>query len=184
MTKDVFLELDDVKTEGDALAKSFQGALQRNPTYREGVGEGKRKEFRAEWAKLIREESCCYFQPAQPISDIQHCETIRRISENLSHRFEKILKEGRLRFGTSQKALNLYLKYLWRLGKVATPPHCPLDSNVLAQGGVTGAWTKCNGNEQYMEWINELRKRAAPLCLAEWEYQAWLQTPSTKARLG
>src|SRR5438094_8884798 len=118
MTKDVFLGLDGVKTEGDALAKSFQGALQRNPTYREGVAEAKRKEFRAEWAKLIREESCCYFQPAQPVSDIQHCETIRRVSENLSRRFEKILEEGRLRFGTSQKALNLYLKYLWRLGKV------------------------------------------------------------------
>src|SRR6266852_4349958 len=63
MINDTFLEEDNVKTEGDAVTKSFAGALQHNPTYREGVSEGRRKEFRTEWAKLIREESHCYVQP-------------------------------------------------------------------------------------------------------------------------
>jgi len=183
MANDFFLFVDGVRTERDALTKAFQGALQHNSTYREGVGEKRRKEFRAEWAKMIHEKACRYVRPTQPITDIQHCETIRRISDKLSRNFEGILKESRLRFGTSQKALNLYLKYLWRLGQVATPPHCPLDSNVLAQGGASGAWTKCDREEQYMEWINTLRKAAAPLCVAEWEYNAWLQAPITKARL-
>jgi len=174
MINDTFLEEDNVKTEGDAVTKSFAGALQHNPTYREGVSEGRRKEFRTEWAKLIREESHCYVQPTEPISDIQHCEAIRRISESLSLRFEGILKKGRLRYGTSQKAMNLYLKYLWRLGKAATPPHCPIDSIVLGKGRISGAWTKCDSEKQYMEWIDALRIRAESLCLAEWEYQVWL----------
>jgi hypothetical protein len=175
MENDPFLKADGVKTEGDAVTMSFKGALQRNRTYREGVREGRRKEFRTEWAKLIREESNRYVQPAQPISDIQHCEAIRRIAESLSHRFEEILEDGRLRYGTSQKAFNLYLKYLWRLGKAATPPHCPLDSIVLAKGKVSGAWTKCDSQKQYMGWITALRTISASPCLAEWEYQVWLQ---------
>ena len=183
MTNDVFLVLDGVRTEPDALKKAFQGALQHNSTYRDGTGEVRRREFRTAWAKLIREEASRYVRPTQPITDIQHCESILRISKKLSYDFEEILKNSRLRLGTSQKALNLYLKYLWRLGQVARPPHCPLDSIVLAQGGVVGAWTKCDREEQYMEWIGTLRKAAAPLCLAEWEYHAWLQAPSTRARL-
>jgi hypothetical protein len=175
MTNEPFLEVDGVSTEEDAMVKSFQGALQRNLTYQKGVGEGRKKEFRTEWARLIREESHSYVQPAQAISDIQHCEAIRRISEGLSQKFGSILVGGRLRYGTSQKALNLYLKYLWRLGETVMPPHCPLDSIVLAKGGVIGAWTKCDSETQYMQWIDALRMRAASLSLAEWEYQVWLE---------
>jgi hypothetical protein len=38
-----------------------------------------------------------------------------------------------MRIGLAQKALNLYLKYLWCLGEIHEPPHCPLDSIVLGQ---------------------------------------------------
>lgn len=172
---DLFLEADGVKTEGDAAGKSFAGALQHNSTYLEGVGENSRRQFRAEWAKLIRAESKVYVRLVQPVSDNAHCEAIRRIADSLSDNFGKILK-GPLRFGTSQKALNLYLKYLWRLGNCTTPPpHCPVDSIVLAEAKIHGAWTKCNSERQYMEWIEALRMKAQPQCLAEWEYRVWLQ---------
>jgi hypothetical protein len=132
---DRFLELDRVQTEGDAMTKSFAGALQRNPTYRKGVSERKKKEFRAEWAKLIRQESQRYVQPAQPILDDQHCAAIRSISKRLSDNFADILRDGRLRFGTSQKALNLYLKYLWRLGNVEAPPTARLTATCSIKEG-------------------------------------------------
>jgi hypothetical protein len=144
MVSDPFLEVTGVNTEEDAMRETLKSALQQrqNKVYaRDEVGS-ERKAFRSELARLIREESQRYTQPNQPMSDIQHCGNIRRISDTLSHSFGNILKGGRMRYGTSQKALNLYLKFLWRLGKAATPPHCPVDSNVLEAAGIIGSWTR------------------------------------------
>jgi len=57
---DAFLEADGVKTEADAMRESIKAALQRNRTYKRQVADHRRKEFRTEWARLIREESQRY----------------------------------------------------------------------------------------------------------------------------
>jgi len=154
------------------MSNALQAALQHNKTYRTGSDYRTRDVFRTDWAKFIVEEAQRY---AQPVSDVQHCEAIQRISDSLRGRFGQLLSDGHLRFGTSQKALNLYLKFLWRLKKAPTPPHCPVDSIVLHAGGINGKWTKCDSVEQYMGWIDTLRAKAKPLCLAEWEHGIWLR---------
>ena len=169
---DPFLDVTRVNNEWSAMSNAIQAALQHNKTYGAASDDGMRDSFRAEWGKFIREESQRY---TQSVSDVQHCEGIQRISDRLRVRFGQLLSDGHLRFGTSQKALNLYLKFLWRLGKVATPPHCPVDRIVLNAGGIDGVWTKCDSAQQYMGWINALRARARPLSLAEWEHQMWLR---------
>ena len=80
-----------------------------------------------------------------------------------------------MRFGTSQKAFNLYLKYLWRLGKIVEPPHCPIDEIILRAGGLCGSWTASTSRQEYMDWIRWLRMRAKRqrLTLSGWEYDAW-----------
>jgi hypothetical protein len=170
---DPFLVETRVSTVESALSGSLQAALQHNKTYKSGSDDGMRDAFRSEWGKFIREESQRY---TQPVPDAQHCAAIQRISDRLRPRFEQLLADGHLRFGTSQKALNLYLKFLWRLGKATTPPHCPVDRIVLKAGGIDGLWTKCDSEKQYMGWINTLRIRANPRSLAEWEHQIWLQS--------
>ncbi len=171
---DVFLEQTGVHSEERAMVESLKSALGRNRTYRDAADDRTRIAFRTAWARLIRIESPAY---SLPVTDEQHCATIQRIADKLSGDFGRCLINGRLRYGTSQKALNLYLKYLWRLGSTKmTPPHCPIDSQALAAGGVDGAWTKCDSEKQYTEWIGRLRLKAKPLCLAEWEYGIW--TPS------
>lgn len=168
---DLFLESVGVSTELSAMTETLKSALGRNKVYtREELGN-ERSEFRSDWAKLLRQESKSY---RSPVSDADHCEAIHRISDGLSSgRYRQILVNGRLRYGTSQKALNLYLKYLWRLGVISTPPHCPVDSIVLAAGDVDGAWTKSDSEKEYMQWINRLRWKARPLSLAEWELRMW-----------
>lgn len=37
------------------------------------------------------------------------------------------------RIGSAQKALNLYRKYLWCLGYIPFPPHCPFDATIIDQ---------------------------------------------------
>jgi hypothetical protein len=176
MIRDRFLVEDRMYTEKDAISRSFEGALQHNPTYSNGVTEAQRRELRTEWARLLREVSLGYVQPKVPISDTQHCDAIRVIADRLSSLFGQRLLNQRLRFGTSQKALNLYLKYLWKMGSVSKPPHCPLDSIVLAEGGIKGKWTKCDSEQEYMERIHTLRKEAEGKHsnLVDWEYGLWL----------
>jgi hypothetical protein len=167
---DPFLDVTNVSSEKSAMSNAIQAALQRNKTYSNGSDYGQRVAFRAEWAQSIRDESKHY---TQPISDVQHCEAIQRISDRLRGGFGPHLSGGHLRYGTSQKALNLYLKFLWRLGKATIPPHCPVDRVVLAAGGIEGAWTKCDSDTLYMGWIDRLRIKAKLLTLAEWEYDLW-----------
>lgn len=180
---DLFLEADRVKTEPEAMKMALTGALQHNKTYTDGTTAQEREELRSQWMKLIRAEVPSYVQPQHPITDVEHCSAIQRIAGELSRRCSDHLIGGRLRFGTSQKAFNLYLKYLWRLGLIATPPHCPIDRIVLERNHVPGSWTKCDSPSKYMEWIDELRVNARPHCLADWEYQEWLR-PALARRIG
>jgi hypothetical protein len=177
---DHFLKITCVKNEDDAMKEALKSALQQrqNKVYKRDEVGTERMEFRREWSKLIRDESKVYIgcKSDDGRSDAEHCEAISRIAESLFNRFGEILKDGRLRYGTSQKALNLYLKYLWRMGMVASPLHCPVDSIVLNAGSIVGSWTKCDNESEYMRWIGELRENAKPLRLAEWEYQVWLRS--------
>jgi len=176
---DPFLEAVGVNTEQVAMNESIKAAVQQrqNRVYsREEVGD-ERSRFRAEWARLIRDESKRYLKPSFSVmpSDAEHCQAIQRISDSLSARFGECLVNGRLRFGTSQKALNLYLKFVWRLGIAVAPPHCPVDGIVLSAAGIEGSWTRCDSEREYMDWIIWIREKARPLSLAEWEHQVWLR---------
>jgi hypothetical protein len=168
----LFLKVDGIDSEEQAVTWSINAALQRNKVYKNDEDYERREKFRAAWANLIRAESKAYRKPTQPISDNEHCAAIAGISDELSCQFGAYLIGGRLRFGTSQKAFNLYLKYLWAMGEAEMPPHCPIDSVVLNRVGINASWTKSDSCEEYMGWINEIRKR---LTLAEWENEVWLR---------
>ena len=170
--KELFLKLDGVSKNAEALNWSINAALQRNKVYKNDENYERREQLRDEWARLLSDEANAYKAPESPVSDEQHCASIARIADTLSNKFHEILDGGRLRFGTSQKAFNLYLKYLWALGEAQRPPHCPIDSVVLEQAGIDGCWTKSDSCEEYMEWINKIRKH---LNLAEWEMRTWLR---------
>ncbi len=114
-----FLKRERITNEDSALVWSVNAAVQRNRVYASDTG---REAFRAEWRKLLSEDSRRYRAAARTISDAAHCEGIGTISDRLSAAFAPLLKCGRLRYGTSQKAFNLYLKYLWHLGELSVPP--------------------------------------------------------------
>jgi hypothetical protein len=167
---DLFLRVDGVSNREQALKSSINAALQRNKVYKNDENYERREQFKAEWARLLSEEANAYKGTEPPISDERHCAAIARIADSLSNRFSELL-DGR-RFGTSQKAFNLYLKYLWALGEAQIPPHCPIDSVVLKRAGISGCWTTSDSCEVYMGWINQIRKQ---LTLAKWENDVWLR---------
>jgi hypothetical protein len=154
------------------MSNAISSALQRNPTYEGWCDDSHREGFREELARQIRSEAQRY---VAPVSEPDLCGAIRRISEAVSQRWGKYLTNGRLKYGTAKKAFNLYLKFLWRLGKATTPPHCPIDRTVLQASGINDAWTQRDSERQHLEWINRISLRAKALSLAEWEYGLWLQ---------
>ena len=180
---DPFLEETGVSNETSAMRETIRSALQQrqNKVYsRDEVGN-ERDGFRSELRKLVSVAARRY---TQPVSDADHQAAIRGISETLSAEFSSILKDRRLRYGTAQKAFNLYLKFLWRLGRIAIPPHCPVDGIVLKAGDIKGKWTHSDSEAEYTDWIKILRQKANPRSLAEWEYQLWSATEKPKSKRG
>lgn len=169
--KDLFIAVGEVTDKDVAMKSSISAALQRNKVYKDDTDETAKASFRNAWEELIRKEATNY-ETTSEISDDAHCDAIARIADALSHNHGLCLVGSRLRFGTSQKAFNSYLKCLWKLGVIPMPPHCPIDGVVLRKIGLEDHWTKSDSRDQYMGWIKAIRQR---LTLAEWENTTWLQ---------
>jgi hypothetical protein len=155
------------------LSNAIAAALSRNTVYESSCSDERKRAFRRALAKQLQDEALLY---ARPVSDTEHYRAIRRISDVVSDTCPKTLVGARFRYGTAQKAFNLYLKFLWRSGAISEPPHCPVDSVMLREAGIDGAWTRCDSEAQYSEWINALRKQAGQLTLGEWEHRVWLKS--------
>lgn len=107
------------------------------------------------------------------VTDKEHVANINYIIDNNEN---EILINGKLKFGTVQKMLNLYLKYMWCADKLShIPPHCPVDSIILSKSKKfkNDRWTHLDCSEKYMGYIHELRELAKTenLHLAEWELE-------------
>ncbi|MBW3467907.1 hypothetical protein [Arthrospiribacter ruber] len=64
-----------------------------------------------------------------------------------------------LRFGHSQKILNLYLKYQWCLGHIHTPPHFPVDRLIQMKLGIPkpSQWTQWDDSKEYLKIIERAK---------------------------
>jgi hypothetical protein len=104
------------------------------------------------------------FEPSYPdaVSEADHVRNIVALSEQLSADYGDALAARRFRIGAAQKALNLYLKYLWCIGKIPTPPHCPFDGNVInVLPGCRGiSWTALDDMKRYMMLVGAARAKA------------------------
>ena len=142
------------------------GGFQRANLYNKNVppNEEERKNFREELHTHIKELATSQY--TKEVNPSQHINNIKSISEfTATSKFSQLLNNGQLNFGVSQKLLNLYLKYLWCMDVIATPPHFPVDRIIqiilnkeakqqgLKTRSIT-AWTQMTNESEYMEVIN------------------------------
>jgi hypothetical protein len=145
------------------------GTVQRARVYADGSTEESKKSFREDLrSELERLEN----EYRQQVSEEKHIQNILTLSSRLSSGHKDILQKGCFRLGLAQKALNLYLKYLWCLGFIPEPPHCPFDSIVIAgldryYGQVN--WTFITTPDEYRALIQAAKVTAKGMRLAEWE---------------
>ena len=147
---------------------TVSGAFQRSNAYKTKVSTHLKNEFRKKLHELLVEISKEY---ENGVSESKHMDNIERV-----HSFEhESLSNNQLNFGISQKLLNLYLKYLWCLGYIETPPHFPLDRIIQQKLYVKNmeSWTKMNDKLPYLNVMKIAKEQAEKrnISLAELELE-------------
>ncbi len=174
------IEHEQIHFIGDALrAVSISAAFQTRggmPVYRRepAVRDPEKQAIRDKLDELLHNYGDAY---QANMGDDVHYEGIQQIANEVSEDFGEFLLDGRLRIGIVQKALNLYLKYLWCLGRIAEPPHCPFDNGIIAGLNMQNPpnWTEMDNIDDYREVVDAARRVAGErrLSLAKWELTEW-----------
>jgi hypothetical protein len=162
--------------EGEFFNCTVRGAFGRNSVYTKPTTDVQRAGFRDTLRGKLDVLADQYRNKA--VSEETHFENVCKLSHELSAEHAYILQDKRFRIGTAQKALNLYLKYLWCLGSVNTPPHCPFDSIVIEQlpSCATIKWTTLDDLTEYRQLVTEAKKQAAEAgftSIAQWELETY-----------
>lgn len=142
-------------------ALSVAGAFQRANIYKPDINDENKKEFK----KALKNELELLVQKqySNPVNENIHIENIYALSA-YSKKFSKLLKNGEFNFGVSQKILNLFLKYIWCLKLIPTPPHFPVDRMIQIKLNSLASeknlkirkvtpWTQFEVENQYLEII-------------------------------
>jgi hypothetical protein len=150
----------------------IRAALGRSKTYAENPTRKQRKIFRDGLREAL---DAMLNEYKVPVSDGRHIENIKRLSDDISARYPNYLHNGRFRIGSAQKALNLYLKYLWCMDKVACPPHCPFDAIIINKLRPKKRinWTDMDSVVDYQLLVEMARKAANGGSIAEWELEIY-----------
>jgi len=138
---------------------TVNAAFQRANVYTENASDPDKKSFKFMLKGYI--DNCLKDNNSSITEDHEHIEKIISVSEYSSN-FSSILNGGRLNFGVSQKLLNLYLKYLWCLDILKTPPpHFPIDRIIQQNLGISQpvAWTQMQDETDYINIIEIARKK-------------------------
>lgn len=156
---------------------TLMATTQRSRIYCNGSSEEARQGFRKGLQRYLEARAKDYLEP---VTSEQHLRNIESLSVCLTDRHGACLRDGRFRIGLAQKALNLYLKYLWCLGRIdAKPPHCPIDRIVLEQAKYPRSkainWTDMKSMDEYLEIIQHVSEEAnrCGQTLATWELDIW-----------
>lgn len=155
-----------------ALLSAEIASLQRASVYTSQATDLDRRNLGQALRAILTETAEQY---TKPVSDEVHVKNIVRLADAISAKCGAFLVDRHLRIGIAQKALNLYLKYLWCLEQIPTPPHCPLDSIVIAHlpQTVQVSWTQLDNVPTYLALVAAAKEIAGGQSLAEWELKVF-----------
>ena len=154
--------------EAELFQLTVGAVTQRGSVYAPGLSEKARRPVHETLRQLLVDVSPQY--DSGGITDERHMENIDQIAQAITLRHVALLRDGRFRIGSAQKALNLHLKYRWCLRQIPMPPHCPFDAYVLrAIPAWRTPWTRIESIRQYADLVTAARAAAGRQALAEWE---------------
>lgn len=169
----------------DFLHKEFFGltlkaTVQRAKIYGRDATEHGRMSLHAGLHHALETTARSY---THPVTEEEHLRNIASIADRLSSDCLGALRGERFRIGPAQKALNLFLKYLWCAGWIPTPPHCPFDSVIIGQFPASQRrnWTDLDSLGEYQKLVESARRLAGSQSLAEWELALYDSLTASRA---
>jgi hypothetical protein len=138
---------------------TFGAAFQRANVYeKSATDDSKKQEFKQNTRAFIENKLIPIYKKGK-VDETTHVKCITQLND-FTKAYQNILNVGKLNIGVSQKLLNLYLKYLWCLGRIDTPPHFPVDRRIQEILGFADiiSWTKVTKVEDYMKIIDQSKK--------------------------
>ena len=156
------------------FSMTLAATTQRSNMYAPKLTEDQRKEFHDSLREALVELATQY---KRSVVDDAHVKNILHLAQSLSGKHRALLNGGEMKFGHAQKALNLYLKYLWCLELTEVPLHCPIDSIILQKipKFTQVRWTQLTDPTEYKSIIAAAKAQAAikGLSIAAWELQEY-----------
>lgn len=154
---------------GDWVVQSvIRAAFSHNPTYNEKTSpedKGKLKDWVKEYLKTYSDS---IKNNSSLLNFEKHFQTIENFAGEITDEFGKILFGKKFRIGTSQKIINLFLKYQWILENIKEqPPHCPFDGIII---------------RELIKWLKGHPDHINLLC-REWENWTKIEDISTYRKL-
>jgi hypothetical protein len=152
----------------ELFSMTLMATVQRGHVYSSRATAPGKAAFQAELRRQLEATAATY---TATTTDPIHEENIVSLAASLSMSHGATLLNGRFRIGSAQKALNLFLKYLWCVGEMPEPPHCPFDSQIIKKlpRAARCKWTEVDSIETYRELVTAARTVAAGRSLAQWE---------------
>ncbi|MEY5049198.1 MAG: hypothetical protein RLZZ175_2557 [Bacteroidota bacterium] len=138
---------------------TINASFQRANVYKDDVDEKLKKEFKIRLRECVVDISNKYID--NEINDNEHIENIKLLSA-FTQTFSNILNNDNLNFGVCQKMLNLYLKYLWTMNLIQTPPHFPVDRIIQQKLELSPyPWTQMTDETEYLKVIQKAKEYKA-----------------------
>ena len=153
----------------ECFVLAWGASVQRTGLYKPNTDHG---DFQTNVMAYIRHHLLPQY--VNTVSEEQHLTNIQELVAEATTYGIVVLKDG-YRYGIAQKLLNLMLKYMWCLGHIAEPPHCPIDRIVIDKTSLKGRvnWTEIVDQTQYVRVINSVKAVAnvKQLSVAQWELE-------------
>jgi hypothetical protein len=152
---------------------AWNASVQRANLYKKGLSSDNTEapEFRDSVITYIEKEIFKSYKSG--CTEEQHYKNIDSLIGKANVLGSSILGPDGYKYGVAQKLLNLAVKYMWCLGHIKEPPHCPIDRIIINKTKFKDKinWTEIKARKPYEDVIEEIKElgRAKNLTPAQWE---------------
>jgi len=139
------------------------------PVYAKEVKTHQRTKEKIVFRSILEELENLYAK--DDLKEADHLKFIQQTADNVTKKLGNKLYQGKFRIGVAQKLINLHLKYLWAMGYIKEPFHCPIDGIIRDKANINYDWTTNDSIEDYKKAIHALREKAGDKSLSVWELE-------------
>jgi hypothetical protein len=152
-----------------ALSKALNAAVGHNRIYAPKIGKKMKDKVRELWKDKLKRISKKYTKKRK---DSEYEKDIVNLKKQLLNSIKSDIPYFKV--SHAQKSMAVFLKHMWCMNLISTPPQCPIDRIILTKLGKEFRvynWTQIDNIQIHKEIVRMAKAKIASknLSLAEWE---------------